>query len=664
MINITDNMATAKPDVEANTSSNMTDDVACYLTSDPQVIHSYKIYLVATILFVATGLIGNTLSFLVFSSKAMIRFSSNVYLLILAVSDSFFLVSVFLSKVLTTLRCLYFPDFSFDVVNRSSVICKVLQYCNDLFSDYSTCLILGFTVERYAAAYLPIAFKRKCTNRRARIACAVTFVFIALFIAPYHALFMGRHIDYNVCTVLVKHEEQFVVLYIVEVALFRIVPVIAIAVLNVFIIAKVSRITRQRIRIASNEWRGAKCSEPDQMRLSGLRLAQTGSRKSEVDGTTVTVVDGIQSKEDERKGVCLTDSAKAIQIEVLGRIRLIQPTPFELELPKRMTSCKSEIDIPDNADHLNIQDSDLPESRCQSEKSRASQSRQIESAQPERTSTPDPEDCNLDELERFDSDQLEALEYNQPEPERPENCQRELVEPEWSESRASTLSKQNHPSCLTRTRSSQPDTEFTEAKRLTSEFDQPVRQGTEPTQPGRLETAEQQPLESIEPKANSTNGHCEECTRHVISLTRGKKTGRKEEKKTGRNRNGRNEIVEERKNGRTDGGRLQERRKDSRRDAQRDDRSLQMTVTLILVSTIHVIVFLPVLVHFVVWKLERSKVVSVSPAAMQIAQNYTRVLYVAGFAVNFFLYTVSGRMFREQLRTVLWRRRSSSRSGS
>lgn len=673
---LTDNTATPTLDVEANATSNLTEDIACYLTNDPQVTQSFQIYLAATILSVATGLIGNTLSFLVFSSKAMLRFSSNVYLLILAVSDSFFLVSVFLSKVLTTLRCLYFSDSSFDVVNRNSVICKLLQYCNDLFSDYSTCLILGFTVERYAAAYLPIAFKRTCTNRRARLVCAATFAFISLFIAPYHALFMGRHIDYNVCTVLVNHEEEFAVLYIVEVVLFRIVPVLAIAVLNVFIIAKVSRITRQRIRIASNERRGTKCSEPDPMRSSGRRRAQTGGQESQEVG--IVAVDGIQSSASDRKGVGLTDSFKPGQTEIraLGRIKLILPTRFKLRLPKRTLSCQSEVDIPDKTERINIQSSDLPESI----NNFTSQTKQMESAPPDHILTPTkitqpkqidsaelsphPEQCNFGEMERLEC--FTAFESSQPDPDRPDNCpssQPERVEPDLSESHASTQSNQVQQGCPESTTFSQPDTEFIEPEHLASEFAQPARLVTEFIQSERLETAEQQTVELIELKTNSTNGRCESSTRHVTNSTRRK--GKRTEEKKGRRKNSeRTDTIEERKSGRAAEGKQQERRKDSRRDGQRDDRSLQMTITLILVSTIHVIVFLPVLVHFVIWKLERSKIITVSPAAMQIAQNHTRVLYIAGFAVNFFLYTVSGRMFREQLRVVLWRRRSSARSGN
>ena len=62
----------------------------------------------------------------VFSSKEMRGNSSNVYLLVLALSDSMYLVSVFLTKVLPLLRCLHFNDAEeADIYNKIDFICKV-----------------------------------------------------------------------------------------------------------------------------------------------------------------------------------------------------------------------------------------------------------------------------------------------------------------------------------------------------------------------------------------------------------------------------------------------------------------------------------------------------------------------------------------------------------
>ena len=91
----------------------------------------------------------------------------------------------------------------------------------------------------------------------------------------------------------------------------------------------------------------------------------------------------------------------------------------------------------------------------------------------------------------------------------------------------------------------------------------------------------------------------------------------------------------------------------SRKKLSKDERHIQLTVMLTLVSTSYIIAYLPVLIHFLMWKLQRSEVISVNYQAMIVAQNYTRTFYIFGFSINFFLYTLGGRTFREQLECLL-----------
>ena len=222
-------------------------------SEDEALMISHQVYLFTAMLFVVIGLIGNGLSIMVFSSKVMRVVSSNVYLLFLAVSDSLYLFSVFFTKILTTLRCLYFIDATFDFINQFVVPCKILQYMLDLFADYSTCLILAFTVERYIACYHPIQFKEICTLRRARIVCGTLLGVVCIFIAPYHFLYMGHYADYKFCTVLPHTEKIFTILYLTEAVVFRVFPVFLIAVLNIFIIVKVIQMNRAKMRRTSRK---------------------------------------------------------------------------------------------------------------------------------------------------------------------------------------------------------------------------------------------------------------------------------------------------------------------------------------------------------------------------------------------------------------------------
>ncbi len=362
-------------------------DYACYsVTDDPDVILAHKFYLYVSLVFVVVGLIGNTLSVLVFTSKTMRTISSNFYLFMLAISDSSYLVTVFLAKLLITLRCLHFTDTKADILNHSNALCKVLHYFSDLFSDYSSVLILCFTIERVIAVYLPLKFKEICTLQRAKISCVSVLVIIVVLIAPYHFLMIGLHEEFPVCIVSLDWEVEFTVAYMVEALIFRIVPVFVIAVLNVFIIVRVTEVTQLRKR----------------------RKAQENHHLHH------------------------------------------HHTPQAIEM----------------------------------------------------------------------------------------------------------------------------------------------QNGGAGSRPGT-------------PQGGSS------AASNAAAV--------------------------------------------SRRRNRRDDKNMQLTVMLILVSTSYILVYLPVLVHFVLWKLMRSDVITLPDAGMDIAQKYTSTLYIAGFAINFFLYTIGGKIFRDQLRDILCR---------
>jgi hypothetical protein len=225
-------------------------DASCYGMDHPDsyVMTSHGVYLFMSLAFVAVGLVSNALSVAVFTSREMRAVSSNVYLLVLAVSDSLYLLSVFLTRLLPMARCWYFPEALVDIGNRSHIMCVTLQYLSDLFSDYSTCLILAFTVERSLAVFCPIAFKERCTVIRARLVCVIMFAVIAVTIFPYHVIMIQLYVDFSVCVIDKNYEEEFAALYVVEMVTFRVVPVATIAVLNAFIIVRVTRLTRDKNR--------------------------------------------------------------------------------------------------------------------------------------------------------------------------------------------------------------------------------------------------------------------------------------------------------------------------------------------------------------------------------------------------------------------------------
>ena len=210
---------------------------------------SYHVTVYVYTILVVLGISSNMLGIRVFLSKEMRNNSTHVYLLVLAISDSCYLLTLFFSRALESIKCVYFPRSNIDVYHHSDIACKGLQYLLDLWSDYSTCLILAFTVERFIACYKAVAFSQVCNPLKARTTCICIFFSIAIVTLPYHIVCIGFMEDYDVCTIKKEYEQQFTIIYVLEAALLRIIPVFLIAVLNGFIIFRIWGMSkRSRIR--------------------------------------------------------------------------------------------------------------------------------------------------------------------------------------------------------------------------------------------------------------------------------------------------------------------------------------------------------------------------------------------------------------------------------
>lgn len=234
--------------MENTTTSTPPSDRSCDAmnSTDHRVITSFAIFLVFSLLFIVFGLMGNGISLLVFSSKGMRKTSSSIYIFHLAISDSIYLLCMFCKKTFTIFKCWNYIHIDYDLSNYSSIGCVLTQYFMDLSADYSSCLILLFTIERYLAVYWPITFKDVCTVRRARWICLIFFVIVAISIAPPHALFISLNSDFQVCTVTEGNNNSF--LFAVEMIFYRVMPALMVSILNAFIVYKVVKITNVRTK--------------------------------------------------------------------------------------------------------------------------------------------------------------------------------------------------------------------------------------------------------------------------------------------------------------------------------------------------------------------------------------------------------------------------------
>ena len=92
------------------------------------------------------GLVGNLLSFLVFTLTHLKRLSSSLYLSSLALADIFFLLAL----LVVWIERFKVPLFATDGW------CEVVEYVNDVCGFLAMWMVLSFTAERYIVTYHPL----------------------------------------------------------------------------------------------------------------------------------------------------------------------------------------------------------------------------------------------------------------------------------------------------------------------------------------------------------------------------------------------------------------------------------------------------------------------------------------------------------------------------
>lgn len=110
-------------------------------------------------IFLPLGLLGNCLSMCVFFGTRLRYSSSSIYLGALAISDTGFLVSAFISWLNAMRITNLFNGRGF---------CQLFTYLGTLCGFLSVWFVVGFTVERYVAVRWPLRRQSLCTVARAK----------------------------------------------------------------------------------------------------------------------------------------------------------------------------------------------------------------------------------------------------------------------------------------------------------------------------------------------------------------------------------------------------------------------------------------------------------------------------------------------------------------
>ncbi|XP_062580143.1 thyrotropin-releasing hormone receptor-like [Saccostrea cucullata] len=124
-------------------------------------------------IIIAIGVLGNVISFLVFLFTALKKISTSVYLAALALSDTGFLLCVWI---------VWFDNMDMHFFHTNGV-CQIVVYLTFVFSFTSVWFVNAFTMEMYISVFHPSKAAKVCRPVYARIVVVCISTFACIFYA-------------------------------------------------------------------------------------------------------------------------------------------------------------------------------------------------------------------------------------------------------------------------------------------------------------------------------------------------------------------------------------------------------------------------------------------------------------------------------------------------
>lgn len=230
------------------------------------VLRSVQLYY--TPMLVYFGSLGNCLSVIVFFGTKLCQYSSSIYLGALAISDTGFLVSVFV---------VWLNLVEVGLFNQQG-FCQFFIYLTTLCSFMSVWLVVAFTVERFIAVQYPLYRQSMCTVARAKATVTILTTLGVVLCSPVlwfsaPRLQYGKNGNVTECHLAEGLESWAIVYNVIDTVLTFAIPFTVIIILNVLIARAIYRHIKIR-KSLTNEPSSMKEKQPQAQNFRN-NLAQT-----------------------------------------------------------------------------------------------------------------------------------------------------------------------------------------------------------------------------------------------------------------------------------------------------------------------------------------------------------------------------------------------------
>ena len=146
---------------------------------NPNYEFVHKIILFSNLFVILSGLIGNLSTFLVFIQSRFRRNSTNIFLLVLAINDFFYLIFYFIDDSIITIQYTYEIKMNFisDTLNDLKLY-HLIKYVRYVLRNISSYTVVIFTIQRLMLVYRPFSYRLKSKKSAWKLIFVIIFLSI------------------------------------------------------------------------------------------------------------------------------------------------------------------------------------------------------------------------------------------------------------------------------------------------------------------------------------------------------------------------------------------------------------------------------------------------------------------------------------------------------